>query len=252
MGNVDLNFEPRVPVFDANVALGRRHDRPVVVDTTEGLLDAMDKTGVERALAYSPHAEHFDTVEGNALLMEMIAGHPRIVPQFVANPAVEDLDAFADSMSQHGVRSVRMAPDAHSYPFTEWAAGPWLEWIESQAIPLSIPVDQVETTQLHDVAKARPRLNLILAEVHYRHAPWTIPLLRAVPNTFVEMSRFVIADGVERLMKTCGPDRILFGSRFPDSSMGHQLYNLHHNDLDDHTLAAICAGNLDRLLGLEK
>ena len=34
--------------------------------------------------------------------------------------------------------------------------------------------------------------------------------------------------------------------------MGHQIYNLHTNDLDDSTLAAVCAGNLDRLLGLEK
>ena len=29
-----------------------------------------------------------------------------------------------------------------------------------------------------------------------------------------------------------------------------QLYNLHHNSLNEPTLAAICAGNLDRLLGL--
>jgi hypothetical protein len=33
--------------------------------------------------------------------------------------------------------------------------------------------------------------------------------------------------------------------------MGNQLYNLHRNDLSDNNLAAICAGNLDRLLGLE-
>ena len=251
MGNVDLDFRPRVPVFDANVALGRRHDRRVVVDTTDGLLDAMDKTGMERALAYSPHAEHFDTVEGNALLLEMIAGQPRLVPQFVANPATDDLDEFADGVARHGVRSVRMAPIDHSYPFTDWVVGPWLDWLESEGIPLTIAVEQVEVPQLHDTAKAHPRLNVVLAEVHYKHVPWAIPLLRSVPNTFIEVSRFVIADGVARLMDAVGEERILFGSRFPDSSMGHQLYNLHHNDLDESALAAICAGNLDRLLGLE-
>jgi len=252
MGNVDLDFRPRVPVFDANVALGRRHNRRVVSDTTEGLLDAMDKSGVERALAYSPFAEHFDTVDGNALLMEMIAGQPRLVPQFVANPATESLADFSAEVSRLGVRSVRIAPIYHSYPLTDWVAGPWLEWLESEGIPLSIPVDFVDVPQLHDTAKAHPKLNVILAEVHYRHVPWVLPLLRSVPNTYIEMSRFVIADGVARLMDAAGGERILFGSRFPDSSMGHQIYNLHTNDLDDSTLAAVCAGNLDRLLGLEK
>ena len=252
MGNVDLDFRPRVPVFDANVALGRRHNRRVVSDTTEGLLDAMDSTGVERALVYSPFAEDFDTVDGNALLMEMIEGQPRLVPQFVANPATESLDDFAAEVSRRGVRSVRIAPIAHSYPFTDWVAGPWLEWLESEGIPLSIPVDFVDVPQLHDTAKAHPKLNVILAEVHYRHVPWVIPLLRSVHNTYIEMSRFVIANGVARLMDAAGGERVLFGSRFPDSSMGHQIYNLHTNDLDDSTLAAVCAGNLDRLLDLEK
>ena len=251
MGNVELDFRPRVPVFDANVALGRRHNRRVVSDTTEGLLDAMDSSGVERALVYSPFAEDFDTVDGNALLMEMIEGQPRLVPQFVANPATESLDDFSAEVSRRGVRSVRIVPMAHSYPFTDWVAGPWLDWLESEGIPLSIPVDFVDVEQLHDTAKAHPGLAVILAEVHYRHVPWVLPMLRSVPNTYVEMSRFVIADGVARLMDAAGGERVLFGSRFPDSSMGHQIYNLHTNGLDDSTLAAVCAGNLDRLLGLE-
>ena len=252
MGNVELDFQPRVPVFDANVALGRRHNRRVVSDTTGGLLEAMDRSGVERALVYSPFAEDFDTVDGNALLMEMIEGQPRLIPQFVANPATESLADFSAEVSLRGVRSVRIAPISHSYPFTDWVAGPWLEWLESEGIPLSIPVDFVDVPQLHDTAKAHPKLAVVLAEVHYRHVPWVLPMLRSVPNTYVEMSRFVIADGVARLMDAAGPERILFGSRFPDSSMGHQVYNLHTNDLDDSTLAAVCAGNLDRLLGLEK
>ena len=60
MGEVDLDFKPLVPVFDANVALGRRHDKRVVIDTIEGLFEAMDNSGVDRAVVYSPHAEHFD------------------------------------------------------------------------------------------------------------------------------------------------------------------------------------------------
>ena len=60
MGEVDLDFEPTVPVFDANVALGRRHDKPVSVDTAAGVLQVMDDSGVGRALVYAPHAATYD------------------------------------------------------------------------------------------------------------------------------------------------------------------------------------------------
>ena len=50
MGQVDLDFKPAVPVFDANAALGRRHDKRVAVDTADGVIEVMDEAGVERAL----------------------------------------------------------------------------------------------------------------------------------------------------------------------------------------------------------
>ena len=251
MGNVDLNFKSAVPTFDANVALGRRHDRRVVVDTTEGLLEAMDGSGVERAVVYSPYAAHFDTVEGNEQLLEMIEGQPRLIPQLVANPAVEDLATFAAQVASLGVRSIRFHPAEHKYPFRDWVVGPWLEWLESEGIPLWIPVPETDPVTLQEVAAGHPGLSIVLTECHYSQVPWAIPFLRSVSNTSLEVSRWVIADGVKRLMDTVGPQRILFGSRFPDSSMGNQLYNLHRSDLSDNDLAAICAGNLDRLLGLE-
>jgi predicted TIM-barrel fold metal-dependent hydrolase len=251
MGQVNLKFKPSVPVFDANVALGRRHDRRVVVDTAAGTLDAMKKSGVERALVYSPHAGGFDTQVGNRLLVELIEGHPSLVPQFVANPATDDLEYFADTIRARGVRSVRMEPNKHNYPFRDWVVGPWLDWLEAEGIPLWTAADESDPSALHDTVAARPGLKVVLAEAHYSHVPWAIPLLRSLPNMSVEMSRFVIADGVARLLDTVGERRILFGSRFPDSSMGQQLYNLHRTGLDSPALAAICSGNLDRLLRID-
>ena len=67
VGQVNLRFKPTVPVFDANVSLGRRHNRRVAVDTAEGTLRAMDRAGIDRALVYSPHAAAYDSRDGNAL-----------------------------------------------------------------------------------------------------------------------------------------------------------------------------------------
>ena len=49
MGQVDLDFKPSVPVFDANVSIGRRHDKRVAVDTVDGALEEMQRAGIGRA-----------------------------------------------------------------------------------------------------------------------------------------------------------------------------------------------------------
>ena len=72
MGIVDLDFKPTVPVFDANITLGRYFNRDVRVDTVEGTLKAMQRSGIDRALVYSPHARDFDSLDGNQQLIELI------------------------------------------------------------------------------------------------------------------------------------------------------------------------------------
>ena len=106
MGRVDLDFKPAVPVFDANVALGRRHNRRQSVDTAAATIAEMDRTGVERALVYAPHAAVYDSLQGNSYLLESIAGCPRLVPQFACNPTFDHMNRFAAGLEEHGVRWV--------------------------------------------------------------------------------------------------------------------------------------------------
>ncbi len=258
MGNVDLEFTPTVPVFDADVAFGRRHDKRVAVDSVERTIEEMDRAGVGRALVYAPHAAIFDSMEGNESLVEQTRGEPRLVPQFVCNPAVDDLDAFVQRARDAGVLSVRMLPMQHDYPFREWVVGPWLDWAASEGTSIWLPTAfessfygerTVDASQLHETLKAWPNVTAVLSEVRYADYNWTMPLLRSLPNVHIEVSRFLIVDGIGRLMRTVGDSRILYGSRFPDSHMAPQLYNLHHNVLSRESLEAICAGNLERLLG---
>ena len=110
MGKVDLNFKPSVPVFDANVALGRRHDQRVNKDTPEQLFEEMGRAGVDRALVWHPHGVAYDSIEGNLILMELIHGDSRLVPQFLCNPSFDDFDALTRSIKDAAVRSVRMVP----------------------------------------------------------------------------------------------------------------------------------------------
>ena len=54
------------------------------------------------------------------MLMEAVRGRADFVPQFVCNPAFDDLDRVAAHVEAEGVTSVRMLPGVHNYPFREW------------------------------------------------------------------------------------------------------------------------------------
>ena len=260
MGQIDLHFKPTVPVFDANVALGRRHDRRVTVDTVEGTIAEMDRAGVDRALAYAPHAAYYDSREGNDLLLEMLEGEPRIVPQMVANPTWDDLDEFAARAGKLGVRAIRLFPAVHNYPFRDWVMEDWMAWLAAERIPVWLPVyseaswlrdGRVDPRDIHDTASQFPDVTIVLSEVRYEDVPWALVLLRRLPNLYIEISRTVQTGGISDLLDAAGDERILFGSRFPDSEIPLQLYNLHRCGLSDSALSAICSGNIERLLGVK-
>ena len=259
MGQVDFDFQPTVPVFDANVALGRRHDRRVTSDTAEGALTAMGRAGVGRAVAYAPHAAAYDPQEGNAMLLELIGDNDNLVPQFACNPTWDDLDEFAAQIKQTGVRSIRMFPAVHNYPFRDWVVGPWLEWAEAEGIPVWIPHSYdlrgqsmvIDPEAVHDTLESHPGVNAVLSEVGYQDEAWAVPLLRSLPNLHVEISRMINTDEISRVTGLLGEERVLFGSRFPDAPILPQLYWLHRCGFDESTLTAICAGNLERLLSLD-
>ncbi len=264
VGQVDLNFKPSVPVFDANVSIGRRHDKRVAVDTVDGALEEMQRAGIGRALVYSPHAAYWDPEEGNEILLEAVADRPSLVPQFVAS-VFDDLDRFARSVEDNGIRAVRMLPSLYKYAFRDWAVKPWLDWIASERLPLWLPVEytthvdqnygrakDLDPTEVYDTLSAHPDLHAVLCDFRDEDFPWVFLLLKSLPNLHLELSGYVVPDGIAMAMDAIGEDRILFGSRFPDAPMSPHLYHLHHYGLSESALRKICGGNLERLLGTEQ
>ena len=259
MGEIDFHFKPSVPVFDANIALGRRHDRRVNVDSSDETLRAMDRAGVTRAIVYTPHALGYDSLEGNRYLLELIEGENRFVPQFVCNPSYDDLDLIKTDVRENHIKSVRMMPAVHHYPFRDWVVKPWLDWLASERIPLWIPVKYdflhvehtVDAHELHETLEAHPDVNFVLCEAQYHEMSWVMPLLRSLPNIYIEISRTINTDAMMRMLDAVGEERILFGSRFPDGSISPMLYGLHRYGLSAESLYAICAGNLEKLLDME-
>jgi len=242
-------FRPTVPVFDGHAALGRRHDRRVRYESAEQVLEAMDRSGIDRALVYAHYAATFDTRRGNDLLREIVDGKDRLVPQFVANLAAEfSQEAFMESVSAAGVRSLRVHPKDHLYPFVPWVLAPWAEWLIERRLALWLPIDQADPRDIHATAQAFPSLRIVLLGVHYSHHAVVRPLVRSCANLRVELSRYDVPNGAEQMVDLAGPHRVLFGSHYPDLDPAPYLFYLHRCGFSEDVLRAICADNLERLL----
>lgn len=249
MGQIETNFKPSFPVFDANVALGRKHSQRVLVDNAPDLLKYMSKSGIDRSLVYSPHSVNFDSIDGNSILIENINGNNALMPQFVWSPGIDNMQNAIDTTLKHNVKSIRFAPLSHKYPFKKWMVNAWLDSMISNSISLFISIEEVEPDDIFEVIKEYPDIKVVLTEIHYRHYPWLMHLLKSLPNINIEISRFVIADGMNILVNQIGVDRVLYGSRFPDSPFSPQLYSLYFSGLKDDDIKKITSTNLENLLG---
>ncbi len=248
---VSKQFKVSVPIFDANAALGRRHDRRVIYDQPQDLLLLMSRLGVSRALVYNPYSINFGTMEGNRFLLKAVSEESQLVPQLVVSFATDDLGEVQALVRESNVRSLRVFPNSHNYPLVSWIADPWLRWMAKEKMVLWVPMGrqpEVDVRDLYETAHRHPRVPVVLVGNHYSNYSLVWPLLKALDHLYFDLSRFDLTNGVERLIDHIGAGRLLFGSDFPEVDPEPYLYYLHHCRLQSSDLRAICHDNLQRLL----
>jgi predicted TIM-barrel fold metal-dependent hydrolase len=74
------------------------------------------------------------------------------------------------------------------------------------------------------------------------------PMIQTYPNLYVETSYYIIEGAIEEFCARYGPERMLFGTAFPDNCSGGAVLQLLHADIPDAAKQAIAAGNLQRLI----
>ena len=247
-----LNFKPRVNVFDANVRVGDLRDEPSPCRDRDQLLTEMDIHGVQQVLIYHAQAETQSPIDGNHNLQAWLGDDGRTIPQWLVMPTADSLSQIQALHADGRVRCVRLFDTQPAgLPFRSWAYDTLLSWLSEAHIPVFVSLPSANPDELVTTLVGYPSLVTVLVGAHYRHALWVRPILTALPNAYLELSRYEPIGEIEALRDEFGTERLVYGSWYPRYAMGPMLFYLHHTNLTDAELALVCAGNLARILDFE-
>jgi predicted TIM-barrel fold metal-dependent hydrolase len=230
----------------------------------DALIAAMDGAGVASA-AVIAIAPHIPTEE----VCTAVAKHPgRLVAIGSVNPhddgAVAAIDRFVDRL---GVRAIKVHPRLQGISFEHLdRLVPIARRCAHHRIPLVVcsfaggrDLFRARTLELcHELAAASPDTALILAHAGGHRPLDALMVLKANPNVHVDLSfspwyfgDSSVQQDLEYFVRKADPQRVLFGSDFPEApiqaSLGWLLDLAKRLDLKPGRLSAILHDNAARL-----
>ncbi len=237
--------------FDVNARFGVSMHAPLKrAETPAELLDEMDYGGVGEALAFHSAMRDDSPVWGNALVVESTQDQPRLHRAWSILPFQTEelgtLPEFLAGMKRHNVRALRAFPVEHRYLLNGTTFGGLFEEMIARNMPLIL---QSDWGTIENLLRDFPRLTLIAIQPsNHGQDRYFRPLIERYPNFHVDTARYQCDGGIAAFCRKYGPDRILFGSGFPELPFFGGVLMISHADIPDEQRAAIAGGNLRRLL----
>jgi uncharacterized protein len=239
--------------FDCNCFIGLPTNKiPKPAETAKELLAHMDRSGILKALVWHVAQRDAAIELGNRMLAEAIAPHrDRLAGAWTILPTSTDElpppKAFFKAMQAANIRALRAFPGQHNYLLRKEAVGGYLDAACATGTPFL--ASGIDYNTLYTLMADFPKLTCILCDVGiWGPDRWLRPLLEQYPNFHVEISSYILADGIASLVAKYGAKRLLFGTNFPQQDHGGMMLALRHAPVSDADKALIASGNLERIL----
>ncbi len=242
--------------YDCNVFVGYPPVRQLFEPAdTASLLKEMDWCGVDKALAWHAAQIGGGPEPGNRLLAAAIEGQERLSGCWCIQPnqarEFPPFEQYLEQMRSASVRALRAFPLDHHFLLNKVSMGDWLEGMVANRVPLFLSVVYGANWEIiYQLLAECPELTCVICD----HGCWGEdrrfrPLIEAYPNTYIDLSQYLLDGGIEGFVERYGAGRVLFGSGFPQSYMGGMMMALRHAQIAEEDKQAIAAGNLEKLLG---
>jgi len=241
--------------LDCNAWLGISPVRQVApVLTTSEFVETMRREGVDGALVWHV-AQYYDgPTPGNEMLAEEIAPHPELTGSWAILPDADwempSPDELFRRMRNARIRALRAFPARHGFFLDGLYCGKTLGAIVENRVPLFLSMRRgTDYASVYSLLREFPRLRVVLCD-HSEYSPdrHLLTLMRNFPNLYLDTTCFGLHGHIERFAREFGPERLLFGSGFPEIPFKTTIYEMERLDLPEDARAAIAGGNLERLL----
>jgi hypothetical protein len=233
---------------------------PAMCPTADDLVAALERAGIEQAIAWHIAQHDGSPQYGNALLAAALPGRKRllgcwtVLPDQTGEMPVEEL---LSAMKTNGIVALRAFPVAHRYIFNRETMGRLLDAMTERRIPLIYSVrrvpagsgGQVVWAEIHRLMAEFPKLTVIVTD----HGSWGCdryfrPLLEKYERFHIDTAIYFLDGGIEDVVARYGAARLIFGSGLPERYPGGMMLAVRHAEISEKDRALIAGGNLARLL----
>ena len=241
--------------FDANILYGvpsqKRMYEPV--PDCASILLKMKEFGIERAVVHREEQFFNSPITANALLADDVAGTDNLWGIWTMLPhhcgEMHAPENILSEMKKNRIAGWQFFPAQNKYIFHRRVLKQWFELAEKNNIPLYIDFAFVSEKDLFDVMDEYQGLTVILRNAGVWPPDRILrPFLAEFPNAYMELSFYLVPDGIENLVSDGFAERILFSTRFQMSHAGGPMMMVKHAAISENEKSLIASGNLERIL----
>lgn len=257
-------------MIDVNTYLGHFAFRQLRYSTAGGLLQLMDRAGIERAAVSSAASITYRNAQaGNEEVAVEVKFHrDRFIPFAVLNPAYAGWqDDLRICQEEFGMRGLRLYPRWHKYRLVDAACLELVNAAAERGMAVSIPVrvedrrqqswlvdvPDVDLEEIASVVKTCPKARFILVSGSgFVNSSLGRKSSGLPPNYSIDISLLtaVMANELGQLIGSLGEDRLVFGTGMPFHYPGPALAKLEVLEASEAVKDKIRWRNAARLLQL--
>ena len=252
--------------FDACCTVGRHLKlQQDGLHSAGDLLAEMDHYGITEALVLDSLARETHPEEGNARIIDVVRGKPRLHPAWSAlphGPADEQPppDEFLRQMRRNKVAALFLFPRQYRFTLDPWCIDDFIAPIADARVPVFINYvevsgwtgwqqDATDWPAVVALCKRFPALPVIVSEFRIRQSQrLAYKAFDACENLHVELSAWWLHRGIEFVTERWGARRLVFGSNWPNCGQHMTLAPLTTADVSDDDKRLIAGDNLRRLI----
>ncbi len=232
-------------VIDAHTHCGRFNIYYLPQSDAPGLVEHMDRLGIDRAVTFALEAVGSDFVIGNNVTLDLVRRRPDRFIGFATMHAryPEEMIPELERCAAAGLKGIKLIPAYQKYPETGENYFPVYEWADAQGwIVLNHSWGAPDFVR--EIARRYPRMCLLMGHISEVYAQ----VLRQCDNVYTTTTNCLRRQALARAVQAMGAEKILFGSDFPDLDGAFNLAPILYAQISDDDKRRILGLNMARLL----